>query len=224
MTTRTLTASLLSTSLLLASAAVAGAEPVDGVSARVAPIQSAVEIGLTGGYNRTVGDIDDSMTALDDLTGPASNLELQIGYRIDPHVAVAAYGSAALYRKGKALRGSSNDLAAATAGVKADWHFRPDSASDPWLSLGMGVRWMTIEEGAPGQTHLFGLDLGRAQFGIDYRVSPEVSIAPVIGATATTFVSKDDAMTDGWSELDGKKVAVSFQAGFMGRFDLFARH
>ena len=223
MTNRLIHLSLISTSILLTSASIAGAEPTAGTSATYQPIHQAIEIGVTGGYTRALGNVDGGMDSIDELTGAGGRTELQVGYRITPNLAIGTYGSLSLYSHGDALEGSNNDLGAVTTGLKADWHLSPASDKDPWVSLSSGVRWMAIEEGGAAQRHLFGLDLARAQVGFDYRVSRSISIAPVLGVTATTFVRENNAMTDGWDPIDDKKVSVGFEAGLMGRFDLFAR-
>lgn len=218
--------SLLTTSIIVGAAGVAMAEPTDSLSKGSMPaVKSALEIGISGGYSQGVGDIGAGMGSVEDLAGAGGGGEVQIGYRINPNFSVSAYGSLSGYSAGDALNESANDIVATTAGLKSDFHFMPTSSVDPWVSLGGGVRWLMIDENNTSERTLLGLDLVRLQAGVDYRVTPTLSIGPVISATATTYIREDNKMTDGYEDInDDRDVNFNFSAGLMGRFDAFASH
>lgn len=65
-----------------------------------------------------------------------------------------------------------------------------------------------------------GLELARLQVGVDYRITPDVAVSPLIGAALDMFVSQDSPMTTGYAEIQSKKVNFSGFAGIAGRFDL----
>jgi hypothetical protein len=221
-----ITISLLTTSILVGAAGVAMAEPNDSISSGSMPaVKSALEIGISGGYAQGVGDIGHGMGNVEDLAGAGGSGEIQIGYRLSPNLALSGYASLGGHSVGDSLNESANDVVATTAGLKADWHFMPTSSVDPWVSLGGGVRWLMIDENNTSERKLLGLDLVRLQAGVDYRVTPTLSIGPVIGATATTFIREDNDMTDGYEKInDDRDVNFNFTAGLMGRFDAFASH
>ena len=91
------------------------------------------------------------------------------------------------------------------------------------LSLGTGWRGLWLDPDQGKQTSLQGLELARVQLGVDYRVSEDIAIAPVVGGSLTMFVSQDAPMTDGYTEIQDKKVGFVGFAGLAGRFDLGGR-
>jgi hypothetical protein len=78
--------------------------------------------------------------------------------------------------------------------------------------------WLNADQGK--NTSLQGLDLARVQLGVDYRVTRDVAISPVIGGSLGLFVSQDSPMTNGYTEIADKKVNFTGFAGLAGRFDL----
>jgi hypothetical protein len=211
------------TTSIVGAAGVALAEPTDSLSKGAMPsVSSALEIAISGGYSQGAGDIGSGMGAVEDLAGAGGGAEIQIGYRINPNLALAAYSGVSAYSAGDTLSESTNDVGAFTTGLKADWHFMPTSTVDPWVSLGGGVRWLGVDENSTNDHMLFGFDLARLQAGVDYRVTPTLSIGPVISATATTFIKEDNVMTDGYRDINDRSVNFNFSAGLMGRFDTLA--
>lgn len=203
-------------STLLASTA-AGAQPQadDGFDHPVAPIHSAFELAIGGGYTQGVGATGNGMD-VQDIAGPGGSGELQLGYRLTPSLALTAYTTASAFSAGNSLSEKMNDVGAMTAGTMATWHFRPARSVDPWLGVGGGVRWLAIDQNNSDTVKLRGLDVARLQVGIDYRVSPGFAISPMIGATATTFLQQD--IGNGYRSTD-HEVSWTFSGGVLGRFD-----
>jgi hypothetical protein len=135
--------------------------------------------------------------------------ELGIGWRIDPHWMIGAYGSGALY---PAKANGSSSLGA-SAGVQANYHF--DFSVQPWIGLGTGWRGYWLGE-QNGRTSYQGLDLVRLQTGFDIPVSRSVTLAPVLSAGLTTFLSKP-AAAPGAIEVNDLSLFVF--AGALARFD-----
>jgi hypothetical protein len=210
---------LLGTTLLLLSSA-ALAQPSDGGFDHPMPaLHDALEIAIGGGYMQGLGDTGAGVD-VEDVAGPGGNGELQIGYRISPHLAIGAYGTLEGFAAGNRLNERRNDVVGASVGLKTDWHLRPNRSVDPWISTGGGMRWLWIDENNTSTTTLRGLDLARLQVGVDYRVTPTFALSPVIGATATMYLDADTPMTDGFRELDDKQISWTFSGGLLGRFDL----
>lgn len=193
-----------------------------GVDHALAPVTHAFELGISTGYAQGGGKLGGGMRNLEDVAGPGGAIELDAGYRIIPHLAVGLYGTFQKNQHGDLLDSSTNVLGA-TAGVQATWHFRPAMSVDPWVSLGTGWKGLWLDPNAGKTTSIQGLQLARLQVGADYRVSRDVAIAPVLGASIDMFVSQDSPMTTDYTEIKDKKVSFSGFAGLSGRFDVGGR-
>jgi len=178
----------------------------------------AWEIGLGLGYSQGVGDIGGNSPTLTDLTHGGGELQLNIGYRIDPHWLVGIYGSGGKYSTGNATP-SDSDVWSATAGIQANYHLLPGEQWDPWIGLGSGWHGHWISKPA-GTDSRHGLDLARLQVGVDYRVSREFAVAPYVGASATMFLTQQLAQQSTFSNISDPNVNVFFFGGVMGRFDI----
>jgi hypothetical protein len=208
-------------SLLVPAVALAQPEPEvsAGFDHEVPAVQHAFEIGVAAGYSQGGGKLGGNMGNLEDIAGPGSAVEVDLGYRILPQLSVGVYGTFSANQEGDNLA-NDTDVLGATAGVQAAWHFRPDRSVDPWVSLGTGWKGLWLNPPTGKTTSLQGLELARLQVGADYRISKDISIAPVIGASASLFISQDSAMTTDLTEIQDKKVNYTGFAGLAGRFDL----
>lgn len=185
----------------------------------VAAPANALELGVATGYTQGVGPIGGGMQHVEDLSKAGGAVELDAMYRINPTFAVGAYGSFSKYATGDQIS-DQTDVLGATAGIQAAAHLRPDRSVDPWVSLGTGWRGLWLSPQSGKNTSLQGLELARLQVGVDYRVSENVSIAPVISGSLNMFVSEDSPMTTKYTEISDKKANFIGFAGLAGRFDL----
>lgn len=214
-----ITLSLVSTSILLATAATALAQPTETSVQRTMPaVHNALELTIATAYSQGTGDLGGDLGAVKDVAGAGGGFEAGIGWRITPNLMIGAYTNLL----GFTDSGDSNsDAVTLAAGLKADWHFMPAAALDPWVSLGTGVKFLGIENGDTDRG-LTGLELAKLQVGVDYRVSPGFAIGPVIGASAAMFNNYyDDVESDDAMEINDREVNWTFSAGVMGRFDAF---
>lgn len=212
-------------SLLVPALAHAEPESPDanaGFDHPVAPVKNAFEIAVGTGYTQGGGKLGGALGNLEDISGPGAAVELDLGYRIIPQLTVGAYGTFAKYQHGDLLD-SNTDVLGATAGLRAAWHVRPDTSIDPWVSLGSGWRGLWLNPSSGKVTSLQGLELARLQVGVDYRISKDIAITPVIGGSISTFVSQDTPMTTDFTEIQDKKVNFTGFAGLSGQFDLGGR-
>jgi hypothetical protein len=214
---------LLSTALLLipviATAQPEPAETTNGLDHAVPAVdRKAFEIVIATGYTQGGGKLGGTLGSLEDVSGPGGTVEVDLGYRIIPQLTLGVYGTLAKNQHGDAIEGSTSVLGA-TAGIQAAWHFRSETAIDPWVSLGTGWRalWLNPDQGKV--TSLQGLEFMRLQVGTDYRITQDIAIAPVIGASVSVFVSQDSPMTTSYTEISDKKVNFTGFAGLSGRFD-----
>ena len=211
--------------LLAASGGVAFADDdtAGSLSRTAVPaVTHALEIGVSGGYAQGTGDIGDGMGSVGDLAGAGGAGELQLGYRLLPHLTLGLYGTFSGYADGDLIQ-QSTDVLGASAGIRADWHFLPAAELDPWVSLGTGWRglWLSPDQG--GNTSLQGFEIARLQVGVDYRITPEVSISPVLGASVSRYTQQDSPATDGYQDINDPQAQAYFFGGVMGRFDLLGR-
>ncbi len=204
--------------------AIAQAQPNEsnGVDHDVTPVRDAVEISVSTGYAQGVGKIGGGMADLDDLAGPGGAVQLEVGYRVIPHLAIGGYGTFSLHDSGDAVT-DTTDVFGASAGVQAVLHLRPDRSIDPWVKLGTGWKGLWLDPASGKETSLQGLELARLQVGVDYRITPEIAIAPVVGGSLGMFLSQDSPMTTDYTELDNKEVNFTGFAGLAGTFDLPTR-
>jgi hypothetical protein len=207
--------------LALLVPAVASADPESeaGFDHQVAPVRNAFEIGVATGYSQGGGDLGGNLAALDDVAGPGGAVEIDAGYRIIPNLSIGAYGTLSTFQKSDQLADGTN-LIGATAGIQAVGHLRPAMSVDPWVSLGTGWKGLWLAPDTGKNTSLQGFELARLQVGVDYRVSKDVAIAPVVGGSLGLYVSQDSPMTTEYTEIQDKKVNFTGFAGISGRFDV----
>lgn len=184
----------------------------------VAPTGRALEIAFGGGYTQGVGGAG-AASPLEDTTGPGGNVEVQVGMRVSERLAIGVYGTLARYRHGELLA-DGNQAYGATAGVQAAWHLRPARSVDPWISLGAGWRGLWLTEHGQSQVTAFGIEVARLQLGIDYRITPALAVAPVVGASTSVFVEQHTGAMDQFSAVHDNRLNLYVFGGVLGRFDL----
>lgn len=203
---------------------IAAAQPDElGTSAsfdhRVAPVENAFELGVATGYTQGAGKLGGGMSSLEDVASAGGAVEIDAAYRIIPNLSIGLYGTFSQSANGDQIASSTN-VYGATGGVQAAWHFRPATSVDPFVNLGTGWRGLWLSPSSGKTTSLQGFELARLQLGVDYRVSEDIAIAPVIGGSLNMFVSEDSPMTQDYTEIQTKKVNFTGFAGLAGRFDL----
>lgn len=224
MTNRTITlVSLFSTATLVAMAGSALAETRQEAAIRkhriddtMPAVKPGLELVFAANTAQTVGDIGGGMNA-DDVIGAAGEVDIQIGYRVTPHLALGFYATGQALTEGTA--DPAHDVYTGSSGLEADFHFQPYHAVDPWISIGSGVRALVIDS-ARGTEVLVGAELARLQLGADFRLQDNFSLGPVIGASATLYGARKDAMAEKFEELEGKGINWTLSAGIAGRFNL----
>src|SRR5262249_7735713 len=210
-----------STLTLGAGAALADeTESQSGFDHPVAPVSRALEITIGGGYTQGTGDIGDNNPSIQDISKAGGTVELQLGYRIIPSLVFGAYGTYQQFSTGD-LTASGFDVRGGTAGLYADWHFRPDRSVDPWVGLASGWRGLWLVPDGGKNTSLQGWEIARLQAGLDYKVTPEVALGPVVGASVTTFFTEDSPASSDFGNIHNPQANWLFFAGLQGHFDLF---
>lgn len=206
--------------LLIPGLAFAQSESADtGFDHAVPAVANALEVDISAGLSQGVGKFGDEMARFEDFGILGPTFELGLGYRLFPALSVGVYGSLAGYHRGSTAEElHMNVMYGTRAGVQAVLHLRPTRAVDPWLSLGAGWNSVWISRQGGGERRsIHGLDLARIEFGVDYRLSKTVAIAPAISGGLTTFLAEDDTMS-GLTEIRGKTIQFAGFAGLTARF------
>jgi hypothetical protein len=184
----------------------------------VAATRRSVEVAVGGGYTQGIGGAG-SAGAVEDVTGPGGGIELQLGLRASPRWGVGMYGTLARFRHGEELADGTRAYSA-TGGVLAVWHSRESRSLDPWISVGAGWRGLWLSPKGAEATSVHGIEVVRLQLGIDYRFTPWLSIAPVIGASASVFVVENAAMESSLTAVHDNRLNLYGFTGVLGRFDI----
>lgn len=220
------TRSLLSAGAVFATlvlgAGVAGAQSAPGAEASggfwnrsVAAPSQAFELTVGSGYTQGFGQYQKgSANNMKDLAGPGLGIDLGVGYRLSPLWMLGATGAYQAYQAGN-FEGDTS-AGGAIARVDATYHFDPYSRFDPWLKAGLGYRYL-CECGTPATrigARLHGFELLNLTAGLDLRVDRQVALAPLIGASLTTFLwDRTDPIAD-------PRMSVFAYGGLQARFDL----
>jgi outer membrane protein W len=177
-------------------------------------IDGGLEVGFTLGSATSVGEVGGDMAA-SDLIGTAAQGELKLGTRITPNLAINFYTAAQAVTEGS---NTNRDVYSGSAGVMADFHFRPHTKVDPWLGVGGGVAAILVDQ--DDNSLAVGVELARVQAGVDFRIDEDFSIGPMIGASASLYGAEKTSMHD-FEEIDDKGIHWAFSAGLVGRFNAF---
>lgn len=184
-----------------------------------AGLNNAFEASLGFGYTQGFGSTGGNSPSLTDTGGAGTQLELDLGWRIDPHFLVGVYGTGAWLSTGDAAAGAHNNWSAG-AGIQGNYHFLPGGSFDPWVGLGAGWRGYWVNHGQGTDTR-HGIDFARVQVGVDVPVTNGVAISPFVGAATTVFLTQELANQTTFSNISSPNVGVFVNAGLLGRFDLF---
>jgi peptidoglycan-associated lipoprotein len=178
---------------------------------RVAAPSSALELSVATGYTQGFGELRGN-TNMNDVATNGIGFDLGVGYRLSPRWSLGVAGQ---YHELYAPHAHS--ARGMTTGIAATYHFDPESGLDPWLEVGTGYRllWQQASAGPNVLTH--GLQLARARAGLDFRIAPEVAIAPVVGADLNIFLWQDAGTS---TAIADPRLNTFVFAGLAGRFDM----
>jgi outer membrane protein W len=194
----------------------ASSEAADVLTAPVRAPAKAFELGVEAGYTQGFGSVvgDPRVGA-----GPGGTLGVSLGYRVDPHWSVGwggqlqGYGSSGAQANGATLRGVTSE-------VRGAYHLAPYRRFDPYVSLGAGYRlFVDSPAGNAPSTLWHGLEVGKAEVGLDVRASEGVAISPVLGVDLNLFPWR--AGGGPWTAPPSPSGLNTFVfAGIQGRFDV----
>jgi hypothetical protein len=176
---------------------------------------NALELTLGTGYTQGFGQYQKGAADnLKDVAGPGLGIDLGVGYRLSPTWMLGATGAYQAYQAGN-FEGDTS-AGGATARIDATYHLATYSRLDPWLKGGLGYRYL-CECGTPSTRtglRLHGFELFNLSAGLDLRFAKQIALAPVVGASLTTFLwDRTDAIAD-------PRLGVFAYGGLQARFDV----
>lgn len=190
---------------------------VDSDRSARAPAQAfeaTVGLGYTQGFGQIArGGAND----VNDVANVGVGVDVGFSERLTPRLSLGFDAQYSEYSTGSTLDSSSSARGAAFD-VNVQYHFAPFRRVDPWLKLGTGYRmlWQAPEQGANTLWH--GLDLVKAQAGVDFRSTSSVALGPMVGADLDVFLwTKRDGVAN--TALADPRVSTFVYAGIQGRFE-----
>ena len=156
------------------------------------------EAGVRAGIGIPFGEVGETQGDLDDAAALQIPLQLDVGVRLFGSWFVGAY-----LQYGFAI--ISDDLAGCDdsdlldvdcsgsdvrLGIQVHYHFMPRNKLDPWLGLGFGYEWATLNlEGGNVKiaATYSGFEFFALQFGLDIEISKHVRLGPFLSFSLAVY-------------------------------------
>jgi outer membrane protein W len=206
-------------------------------AAATAPSRGAIEIGLRlgvgfplGHEGETAGETSDDKLSSD--LKAIIPIAIDAGYRINPNVYVGV-----LFQYGFGIVATDNNPTCASGsgvscsgsdlrlGVDLHFHFAPGQSFDPWLGVGAGYEWLSLDATAGGVdagATATGFEFGNVQLGGDIPVAPNFAIGPFVSLSFGEY--GDVSFSQGGASMDMTITSKSFhewlEFGVRGVYDI----
>lgn len=171
-------------------AAPAALEPSEAPAQEEAP---RFELGLAVGYAYGLGR-ETRDAPMPDLTFGTLPVTVDLNYAVSGRFAVGAYGGYGLMFPNGCPDTASCSGRALRLGLRARYRFSEGAGLTPWLSLGMGYERLTEQASTLGTTvesAVSGLELLRAELGVEQRVSRGFALGPYLGGALGEFLDRE---------------------------------
>ena len=168
------------------------------------PRDQGITLSARLGFGSPAGDISDDRDvngvrvdpALDDLVRYKVPIWFELGYRFNPAV-----------DHDFCLPGRSCDAANVRFGADMQLHFSPHASIDPWVGMGIGMEFLSVEAYDPsiGDISRFtwrGLELPLLEAGLDLAVSPRATIGPYV-AWSVGYYTRYGVESPGFPDVSG---------------------
>ncbi len=148
-------------------------------------------------------------------------IEVDLGYRFDPHAYAGIYGGYSVISRAYCETGNCSDHGF-RVGANVQLHPLGQVPVAPWFGLGFGYEWLSFSERFPSGNDdrtLEGFEFAILQAGIDFTVSstsPVVKLGPVLTYSLATF-RKETISTAGSFDID-ERLHNWFVLGLRVRF------
>lgn len=230
MRTLTVITSILATSLFsvasYAQEQPAGSDtPKATSSSEVKAPSNTLELGARLGYSLPAGSTAENQSLSDGFSGQLP-VQIDVGYRINPHFYVGAYGQLGYaFPKSDCASGASCSGLDTRVGISAQYHILPEAKFDPWVGVGTGYEWLTakVSQGdASASETAHGFEFVNLQLGGDYRVSNQFAIGPFASLSLGQFSKQSLSLNgrDTSGDIDKTALHEWITLGVKGTFDL----
>jgi hypothetical protein len=177
-------------------------------------------IGTIRGVTQPPFDTSDPKNRMRETFDGQLPIQLDVGFRLTPHLVVGAYGAygfgflagqSPFSCEDRPTPDTADDENAEIAcsasvlrfGVQARYHFEPDERVDPWVGLNVGYESVTVKSDSPDSTlTLQGLELVGFNAGLDVKLLGRLAAGPYIQFSAGRYNSLSDP-NDMYSERLG---------------------
>jgi hypothetical protein len=179
--------------------------------------RNAFELTLGGGYGRSLGRLTNDAPDIAGISEGGAGVALGLGYRAIPHLSLGVVGQ--YMQLANDTGGDRAPIRSGSAGIDFTIHFSPYERLDPNLSVGGGWRMIAIDNpGAVPNVTLHGIQIARAQLGLDVPATRDVALGPFVGADATWYLTRV-TQGAGTEDVADRGISTMFFAGLQGRFD-----
>lgn len=161
------------------------------------------EAALRTGFAIPYGEAAEGST-LSKLTAGVIPFQLDLGYRVTPHVFGGLLVSAGPALGGDCASGFSCSAAQVRVGGQVHVHLAPRAALDPWIGLGFGYEYLhtKTETTLPfvgtltSTTNLHGMEFAQLQMGGDLRFGPQLGVGLFVNLSVGQYFSTESRSGD----------------------------
>lgn len=139
-------------------------------------------------------------------------LQLELGWRFNPHVRAGVYGTYALVQPNSFCPDALDCRASSVrVGVSAEYHVMPLHRTDAWVGVGAGYEQSTFgltQKGVEAESTYSGLEFFALQAGADYRVARHLTLGPAFTWTFARYSTLDVRLGSGTGSETVQKRAL----------------
>jgi hypothetical protein len=189
------------------------------------------------GFGTPAGDISDDVVggarvdpALHDLVRNKVPIWLELGYRFNPALWGGLYLELAPAWTDRDFCLPGRDCSASNVrfGFDMQLHFSPRAQIDPWLGIGVGLEFLSVEAYDPSINDISkftwaGLELPLLEAGLDLAISPRATIGPYVAWSIGQY-TRYGVESPGFADVSGSihdhAIHTWFQIGVKGTLKL----
>jgi hypothetical protein len=138
---------------------------------------------------------------MDDVFRDQLDLDFEGGFRLSPRFAVGLYADLGLGDPASGVPGCGGgfDCSATTSrfGFLVRHTFAPAARTTPWVSLGTGFEYGSVERDLDGSEFTYsGWEIARLQTGVDFRSNGVVGVGFYAGVALGRYMEYEDDLVD----------------------------
>jgi outer membrane protein W len=192
----------------------------DALEPEQLPSERGLYVGIRAGYAFPLGRFDNGpeRTYLSQVYSSAVPLQVDLGYRITPHVRAGLYAMYAPVQMSSFCPGACS-AKSLRLGVSGEFHLLPSNRTDPWAGLGVGYERSSFKVGDV-EARYSGLEWMVLQAGADYRVGPKLTLGPTFTWTFANYSTLRARVGSGTGEESIRQRALHSWMMFGARAQL----